>query len=90
LFKVSALSSFLVALWVVGLVADALGAAVRTDPLGVFHDLLDRVGLGVVDRDRPDLLGKAQPVGVAIDDHHLGRAHHPAERAAIRPTGPPP
>ena len=63
------------ALGVVGLVADAFGAAVGAQPICLLHDLLDRGALGVVDGDRGDLLGQPQPVGVAVDDHDLGCAH---------------
>ena len=59
---------------VVRLVADALAATVGSLFAGLLEDLIDRGALGVVDRDRADLLGQLQTVRVAVDEHHLRRA----------------
>jgi hypothetical protein len=56
---------------VAALVAHAFAAAVGALAAGQFHDALDAAALGVVDRDRADLLGQRQPVLVGIDHHHL-------------------
>ena len=54
-----------------GLVADTLAATVGSEPHGLVQHSLHGVDLGVVDGDRSDLLGQREPVGVAIDHHHL-------------------
>lgn len=56
---------------VVGLVADAFAAALGASPVSELHDLIDRRRLRVVDWCRADLLGKREPVGVAVDHHDL-------------------
>lgn len=56
----------LVSLGVVCLVADALTAVVGAQTEGGFLDDLCRLLLGGVDRDGPDLLRLAQPVGLVV------------------------
>ena len=59
---------------VAALVADAFATAIGTLAAGQLHHLLDAVALGVVDRDRADLLGQCQAVLLGVDNHHLARA----------------
>jgi len=80
----------LVALWVVGLIADALAASIRADSLRLLQHRLYGVGCGVVDREGADLFGQLQPVRVAIDDHHLCRSLDGAGQADISPLWPAP
>lgn len=56
-------SRVFVTLRVVGQVADALAAAVGSEPHGLVQHSLHGVDLGVVDGDRSDLLGQREPVG---------------------------
>jgi hypothetical protein len=51
------------ALWVVCLPAHALATLVGAFAPGQVEDLLDRVGLAVVDQDCADLVDQRQPVG---------------------------
>ena len=55
----------LVALRVVRLVSGALTAPVGAEPAGLFHHLLHRIDLGVVDGGGANLLGQGQPTGPA-------------------------
>ena len=73
------------------LVADGVHALVRALAPGLLLDLLDRVALGEVDRDRADLLGLRQALGDPVDDEDLRGAaqqrrvggHQPDRTAAV-------
>ena len=81
----------LVALRVVRLVADALAAAVRAQPMVCSSTARTGSTFESSIGDRADRLGQPQPVGVPVDDHDLAGARGSSpSSAAIRPTGPAP
>ena len=73
-----------------GLIADAFTALVGTPSARLLENLLNRIALGIVDRDDADLFGKAQTVGVSVTIITLLAPWIIAEYAAINPTGPAP
>jgi len=82
----------LLAVHVAALVADALAAAVGALAAGQFHDLLDAVVFGVVDRDRNGTTFSAsfrRSLCVSTTKTWLAPLII-EEQAAIKPTGPAP